>query len=271
MRKHGDGKTTQDDEHDGDNGRLRLGHRFCPDRIDKGQQNNDGSGKDFYPDGVGAFTKEQVGGIIAKGDCHHGGHDQHGKITQHDHAAGEQSLAEAAHDPGDQPTSGGIAGAQLGEGISLQQGDDASDQKGHPNRCAGDRPRLAKQGEDTCADHRADADEDRPAQGHASSSQLLSGVNCILCHVYPLIFHSCCALSTGAQREVEINECLIRCLRRTLYLRQLPVLQPGRLLPDIWLPASPLLPGSRWLLPRGFFDQIRPLPGCAPHPQRWRS
>ena len=41
-----------------------------------------------------------------------------------------------------------------------------ADQKGHPYRRAGDRPRFSKQGKDARADHRANAEEDRPAQGH---------------------------------------------------------------------------------------------------------
>ena len=39
--------------------------------------------------GIGIFTQEKVGGIISKGDSHHRRDDQHGKIAQHDDAAGE--------------------------------------------------------------------------------------------------------------------------------------------------------------------------------------
>ena len=80
-----------------------------------------------------------------------------------------------------------------------------ADQKGHPNRRAGDRPRLSEQGEDTCADHRANAEEDRPAQGHGFLFSCISSFTRIFCHHVSSWFHLWCALLERAHHKVRIK------------------------------------------------------------------
>ena len=72
------------------------------------------------PDRIGAFSQKKTGRIIAEGDSNHGSYNKHREIAQHDNPASEEPFAITAHDPIDHPACGGIASAQLGEGIALQ-------------------------------------------------------------------------------------------------------------------------------------------------------
>jgi hypothetical protein len=68
-----------------------------------------------------------------------------------------------------QPSRRRIPHAELGADVAEQHGDDAADEERDPDRRARDRPGLAEQCENARADHRADAQDQRAANGQRAA------------------------------------------------------------------------------------------------------
>ena len=116
---------------------------------------------------AGVVADEERGRVAAERDRDHRAHDHdRGEVPEPRGDPHESPVAEALDQVGDQAARGGIAHAELDDGVAEQRGDDAGEQEGQPDRGAGDGARLAEQGEDAGADHRADAEECGAADAH---------------------------------------------------------------------------------------------------------
>ena len=91
--------------------------------------------------------------------------------------------------------------AQFGDGVAEQGGDDATDEERDPHRRTGQSPRLAQEGEDPGADHRADAQEDGTAQRHLPDRMALGAL--VAGHVVSLTSYCTIRWRTAAQVDTD--------------------------------------------------------------------
>jgi hypothetical protein len=157
--KGGDREQREDGEHDVDDHRLGPGDGLRTDDVQQGHRQDEQHREGLDP--RGAAVGEGGAGVAAERDGDHAGDDGVGGQDQPGDDAGEVAIAKSSHHVLEQTGRRGVAGAELREGVALQQGDPARDQERQPDGRAGNLAGRTEQREDPRADHGADADERR--------------------------------------------------------------------------------------------------------------
>ena len=160
-----DRQRAQDHELDRDKSDLNPSRRAFARHVEDRHGDDDPGGEDVDQDPVRRDVEEQALGVGAERARHHRDGDEERQHVDERERSGD-GLRKGRVEVAERAVLGRVAGAEPRERVARQKRDHAAEKERQPDFLPGDQRRLADQGEDSGADHRADPDRRHRQHAH---------------------------------------------------------------------------------------------------------